>query len=182
VLRYFVFGFLSIAISLSGLAQEESTHHSSADISGSNLNRIGLFTGITLVPEHLSYGKDEYLVVPTYGIEYERVLKKWLAIGFLNELEMENYIIEVDHQESIKRSYIYVASVVVIFQPVNHLVLFAGPGYEFTSEHNFAVIKAGVGYNVHITREWNLVPEVFVDRVSNLYTTISFGLSIGKMF
>ena len=180
--RYFVFGFLTLAFSLGCIAQTEIIHDSESHISGGHNNRFGFFSGTSLVPTHVSKGKDEILYVPTYGIEYERIFSRWFAVGINNEIELQNYVIENAAGESINRSFIYVVSVVAIFQPIKNIILFIGPGYELTSDHNFAIVKVGAYYPFKLTRQWDFTPLIAFDRVSNLYTTFTFGISVGKKF
>jgi len=182
MLKYLVIGSLTMILSLTGFSQEETYHSSETYNSEAHLNRIGFCTGLTFVPAHLSNGKDEHLVVPTYGIEYERRIKKWFALGIINEFELENYMIEHGSEESIERSYIYVVSVVAFFKPFKNLLLFGGPGYELTSDHNFEVLKLGAAYEFEISEKWDLAPLMYLDKVSDIYTTYSFGLSIGRRF
>jgi hypothetical protein len=170
------------ALSITALAQEEDTYAKESETTEGHLNRIGLCSGLTFVPTDLTSGKKDFLVVPTYGLEYERRIKKWFALGIVNEFELENYMIEHETEESIERSYIYVVSILAFFKPVKNLVIFAGPGYELTSEHNFEVLKMGVSYEFELSEKWDLAPLLYLDRVSDLYTTYSFGLSIGRRF
>ena len=146
-------------------------------------NRIAFFTGTSLVPTELGHtGREEILYVPTYGIEYERAIAGWFGIGIHNELELQNYIIVDADENHINRSYVMVSAIILYFEPIDHLALFVGAGYEFTTEHNFSVIKIGAEYVIHLNKGWDIAPEIYLDHVSNLYTTYSFGLAIGMGF
>ncbi|HAW51564.1 MAG TPA: hypothetical protein DCX54_04425, partial [Flavobacteriales bacterium] len=168
--RYISIACLSIIVSLTALAQEEGIYETETHTGQGHLNRLGLCSGLTFVPTDLTNDKKDYLAVPTYGIEYIRKIKKWFLLGFVNEFELENYVIEHENEESIERSYIYVVSVLALFKPVKNLVIFAGPGYELTSDHNFEVLKIGVSYEFELSEKWDLAPLVYMDKVSDLYT------------
>jgi len=171
-----------------GFAQHE-TDSDSNKIEHSKINRyrnrLALFSGTSLVPAEIGHsGKRENIYVPTYGLEYERAIAGWFGLGIHNEIELQNYIIEHenDMEQDIARSYVMVSCVILYFEPIDHLALFIGGGYEFTTEHNFTVAKIGAEYVIHLNKGWDIAPEFYVDQVSNLYCTFSFGVAFGLGF
>ena len=148
-------------------------------------NAFGVFTGTTIVPTFIENGTvRQYMFVPTYGIEYGRRLNSWFYLGLHNELELQNYVISNEAGEELERSYIYVGSVLAVFAPFRTFVLYMGPGYEFTSDHNFRVFKVGMEYKLYRSShsDWYLAPEISLDWISTLYSTFSFGIVVGKVF
>ena len=184
--------FLCIALlsSFSILAQDQPEDHITPNsynirLEHSSKNILGIFTGTTMVPTQIgSDNHREIMFVPTYGLEYGRKVTPWLGFGIHNEFELQTYIISNDEGEELDRSYIYVGSLLAIIMPVKHLGIFFGPGYEFTSDHNFRVFKIGVEYAMYRGdgHGWYLAPELSVDWISTIYSTFSFGLVIGKGF
>ncbi len=147
-------------------------------------NRIAFFTGTSMATIKLE-GTDrpQTIFIPTYGISYDRKITSWMAIGVLTELELETYVIETDHGETIDRNYVYVGSVLFFLKtPVKHLVFLFGPGYELSTKQNFRIFKIGFAYDFEISNGWGIAPLVTYDRISNVYQTLTFGLDIGKKF
>ncbi len=147
-------------------------------------NRIAFFTGTSLAPTMLEGGNStDIIFVPTYGIEYEHRITSWLALGVMNEIELQNYIITTSEGEEINRSFIYVGTIIAAVKtPIKHLYFLFGPGYEIASIHNFTIFKIGFEYGIPIQNNWDISPEVTYDQISDIYHTITFGLAIGKKF
>jgi len=158
------------------LSQEEHNHEWK--------NRAAFFTGTSMAPTMLD-GKDPsmFIFVPTYGLEYERKITPWMALGVLTEIELENYVIEKSDGEVIDRSFVYVGTLLVLLKtPVKHLIFYFGPGYELASEQNFSIFKIGIEYDIEIGHNWGIAPDIAYDRISNVYRTFTFGIAIGKKF
>ena len=147
-------------------------------------DRLALFTGTSLAPTMLEgEGSNDIIFVPTYGIEYEHKINSWFALGIMNEIELQNYVITRSDGEEINRSFVYVGTLIAAVKtPINRLYFIFGPGYEIASDHNFTIFKFGFEYSVPIQHNWDIAPELTYDQISDIYHTITFGLAIGKSF
>ena len=105
-----------------------------------------------------------------------------MELGLNNELELQHYVIVDNENHQITRNYIYVVTGLVFIRPFNRFSLFFGAGHEFTGLQNYTVLKCGMEFAFELSDGWDLVPEISVDKVGNLYIAYTFGLSIGKEF
>jgi len=110
---------------------EEFRHH-----------RIALFTGYTWVPQGDHHGNvSGVVVVPTLGLDYQYWVSHRFALGVINDFELSTYVIEQSDGSQLTREYAYVGAAVAIWEAVESLAIFAGPGVELEKHENFFVVK-----------------------------------------
>lgn len=159
-------------------------HHDRENLENNFQNRIGFFSGTSVVPTHIAHQiSSEYTYVPTYGLEFGRSVTKWFGLAVHNEFELQHFVIvDEDENTDITRSNIYILTGLIYFIPIRHLGVYMGYGHEFTGSQGYEVYKVGMEYSIHINGGWDIAPEVCFDRVGNLFTTFTFGFTIGKSF
>ena len=97
------------------LAQEDSHEASEHSI---NRHKVGLFLGNSLIHEvhNTQTGKEQYVLAPTFGLDYEYWISHKWAIGTYNELAFLSIEVEHEHEEFVKRENVLLFSGVVIYE------------------------------------------------------------------
>lgn len=170
------------------LAQE---HHEEADPKSELENgrhSLAIYTGFTHVSsafyEHETHVQSTGKWVPTIGVDYFYSLNEKWHIGFIGDMEFDNYYIRLEDESEEERLNVIVASLVAGYKLTHHWFVFAGPGIETEfseSNKNFFVMKFGVSYDVEIANGWAIAPSLMYDYKQE-YQTVAYGLSIGKRF
>ena len=113
-------------------------------------------------------GKDEE--AGAIGLEYAyRFAEHWAVGGVIEGLGAD-----VIRDVSV--------AALISFHPAGHWRLFAGPGYEFTEQHDELLFRVGLGYEFSIGNHWILAPEAVVDLIESGKRTYILGLALGREF
>src|SRR5262245_59004351 len=85
-------------------------------------------------------GVNEWIAVPSWGLDYNYWLSKHWAIGLHTDIMIENFSVkdQGNHDETIERTKPFAAVPVGVFKPKEHSAFIAGMGAEFAKEGNFA--------------------------------------------
>ena len=144
---------------------------------------ISVLWGNTIVPAaKTSEGENSVSIFPSWGINYEYFLNNHFGLGLLNEFEMQSYAVEHDEDAIIERVYPVISSIVLIYEPINHLALFAGPGIEFEKSENLSIIKAGAAYTFPLPKYFGISLELSYERKNKTYDAWTLGILLGKGF
>lgn len=188
-----LFIFAAALISINAMAQHDE--HAGPNISTSHeasthgKHKLSLYTGFTHIPsafyEHETHEESTGKWVPTIGLDYYYSLNHKWAIGFIGDIELDQYYITTDNHDELERNNVVVASAVAKYKPTERIGIFAGPGleWEFKNHHteSFFVVKTGIEYEVAIEKGWELTP-LFSYDFKEEYSAYSFGITIGKRF
>ncbi len=168
---------LLLIITTWACGQHESETH---DDSHFQHHRLALFTGYGLIPGAINEsGKEQVKVIPVLGIDYEYWFNHKIALGLHNDLELASYSVENEKEKYLEREYAFVTALVFLYEPLRGLTFFAGPGYEFEKNHNFAVFKIGTDLTKSFKQGWSTGITLSYD-VKEVNSSFSFGLCIGK--
>jgi hypothetical protein len=163
--------------------QEGSDHHDLNYKNSFKKHYITVLWGNTLVPAaKTAEGENSVLLFPSLGINYEFLFNHRFGLAWMNEFEIQSYAVEHNEHAEIDREYPVISSVVLLYEPVNHLVLFAGPGIEFEKHHNFSILKAGIAYKFSLPKYYGLGFEFSYELKNKTYDAWTFGLIISKGF
>ncbi len=158
-------------------AQSELSH---TDTDSSEVRfRIALASLNSYVP---TVQESERMLIPAWGLEFEYFIDHQWAIAGNFELELLNYIVETGEEEAISRDYPFIASLLLIHEFNNRLVLSAGYGKEFEPRKNFDLLTFTASYKVPLSQNWDLSPGITYNSRFNAYDSWSLGLAIGKSF
>lgn len=122
------------------------------------------------------------LAIPSYGLDLEYWPSHKLGIGLHSDLELENFVVEREHQEVLEREYPVVASLDVLYRPWQGLVFQVGPGVEIDRNQHFFLFRLGMEYEVELGHHWDLYPTAFYDARADAFSSFSIGLGVGKRF
>ena len=104
------------------------------------------------------------------GIQYEYRFHQQWGVGGLFELL---------GQDTLRNA---IVAVPVSWHPSNNWRLFVGPGYEFTDKKDKALLRVGVGYEIHVNDRWTVAPEIFADFIDDGARTLVGGVAFGYQF
>lgn len=163
------------------ITHQEEEHHGK--------HKLAFFYGITHVPSafyaHETHVESTGKWVPTLGLDYFYTLNHKWDIGFIGDVELDQYYIRTSEEDDLERNNVVVLSAVANYKATKHIGIFAGPGFEteFKSgeSETFFVFKVGIEYEVEIADGWDLAP-VFAYDFKEEYSSYAFGMSIGKRF
>ncbi|WP_299060413.1 hypothetical protein [uncultured Polaribacter sp.] len=143
--------------------------------------RISPIISHTFIPVSTNEG-DETVIVPSFGLDLEYwITKKW-GFGFHNDIELETFEIEREHQLFVEKEYPIVLTFDALYKFKENWIFVAGTGVEFEKNENLFVIRTGLEYEVEFGKHWDVAPTVFYDYRSNNTGTFSIGIGIGKRF
>jgi hypothetical protein len=164
-------------------AQENADHHKAKAGHSFKKHNVSILWGNTLVPAAKTAGGENSVVLfPSWGVNYEYSFNHRIGIAWMNEFEMQSYAIEHDDHAEIEREYPVISSIVFVYEPFRHLVLFAGPGIEFEKTHNYSIIKAGAAVKFPLPKYFGIALELSYERKNKTYDAWTMGILIGKGF
>lgn len=162
------------------LAQVE--HHEQSEFSLKR-HKVGIFMGNSLIHEvHNTHtGKEQYVLAPTFGLDYEYWISHKWAIGSYNEFTFLNIEVEQDHEEFVKRENVMLFSAVVVYELFPKFSIFAGTGFETDPHHTLWIRYVGAEYAFIRGDNWEVsVSAGFINK--DLYDAFTFGFVIGRRF
>ena len=143
-------------------------------------HRIALFTGYTLVSGAVtSDSSTKMIVAPTIGFDYEYYFSEKIAIGSVNDLELDDYVVEDSEGELLERDYSFSTALIFIYEPFEWWSVFAGGGYEFESNEGFPLIKVGTDFTKKFEQGWDVGISIDYD-IKAENSSPAIGVSIGK--
>ena len=162
------------------LAQENSHEEHTTTL---KRHKVGLFMGNSLIHEvHNTHtGKEQYVLAPTFGLDYEYWISHKWAIGTYNEVAFLNIEVEQDHEEFVKRENVMLFSGVVVYELFPKFSIFAGTGFETDPHHTLWIRYVGAEYAFIQCVNWEVSVAVgFINK--DLYDAFTFGVVIGRRF
>ena len=129
--------------------------------------------------------ENNFLVLPIWGLDLQYWFNEKWAIGFKGDVEIAIYIIEDKDKEShLERENPIILTTPLFFSPWenNGWVFFLGQGVELEGDHNFFVLRSGVGYEVHLPNNWDVSPEFIYDIKGGYVNSFTIAIGIGNKF
>lgn len=188
--------FCSLTTVFISAQHHEESHESTQVHESQNLpdeqhhgkHKIAIYGGFTHVDaafyEHETSEESTGKWVPTLGIDYFYALNDKFHLAFIGDIELDSYYIKHGDESDLERSNVLVLTPMGIYKLTHNIGLGLGAGVEieFASHVKYlAVIKAGIEYEVPITKGWELTPSFTFDYKEE-YSTFAFGMSLGKRF
>ena len=182
MLRIYFLGLIAIFIAIMPLAAQEKSDESKAH--SIKRHKIGAFIGNAVIHgvHNTQTGHEQYVLAPTFGLDYEYWINHKWAIGTYNEVAHVNIEVETEeHEEYIKRENTALFSVVALYEPIDKLGIFAGTGIETDPNHTFWIRYLGLEYAFVRCNDWDVSLAVgYVNK--DLYDVFTFGVVIGRRF
>lgn len=161
-------------LSLMGNAQEEDEINE-AGIS----HKVAVVFGYTYIPVAFEEGKEEGSVfVPTLGLDYFMQFKERWKIGAVLDLELANYIVDLNREE-LERDKALVTGILVGYEFAPRWSFLIGPGMEFEKHENLFIIRMSTEYEFELGNNWGLFPSANYD-LKKEYSTWSLNMGVSK--
>lgn len=171
----YVIGVLSALLCSSAASGQE--HEGTRD-EGARPNLIRFMAGYSVVPDIESSSSE---VIPALGFDYQRFVSGRLYVGTYNDLELTTYLIRTDDGDLLEREYAFVSTVVVGYDFKPWFSAFVGPGYEFETNKNFFVFRAGVEFMKELTERYTVSIPLYYDYKVE-YAALGIGLAVAWKF
>jgi hypothetical protein len=139
--------------------------------------------GYVLVPDQVEDTDGKIRIVPSFGLDYIRILSPKWAIGLINDIELSSYYIHDPKEESgvLEREFAFISSVCVFYNILDEWTVFVGAGYEFETNQNFFATRLGTEYEVPIRNDWDVSFGLNWD-YKEIYNSFGFNVAFGKRF
>ncbi len=134
------------------------------------------------------------ITLPSFGLNYSYFFNKKWGIGLHNDIILEDFVVKKSSNLSrsseteeenigvIERGTPVSMAIIAIYKPLPFLGLIAGAGREFSPHEDFTVIRFGVEIPYHLPKNWELFGVVSYDINIDAYTSLTYGIGIGKQF
>lgn len=176
--KVLLFSLILLLVLVKGISQHDPNHHD--DHTSIQPHRISLFTGYALITEAVSESAEkEAKIIPALGFDYDYWFSHKFAVGIKTLLELNSYVVEQSHEETLEREFAFVIATIAIWEPVTGWALFAGPGVELEKHHNFFLIKVGTDVAKTFEQGWSVGITVDYD-FKEVNSSLSFGITVSK--
>ncbi len=149
-------------------------------------HEITLVMGNAHVPSGLTIeGGNKWLVLTSWGLDYDyRLNEKW-AISLQTDLIIENFEVKAfktNPEEFLERSYPFTIALAGMYELTNHFAIIAGSGIEIASEENLYVLRLGLDYGWEIDESWGIGLTLLYDYKVDAYDSLTFGVGASRLF
>jgi hypothetical protein len=127
---------------------------------GHEQDEVGLFLGGSHHSEENGF---------SVGLDYEHRISDIFGVGGLVEYTTEDF-----------DSWVFAAPVFI--HPYMGLRLLAAPGFENRESENKFLVRAGIAYQIPVTKGVSITPEYNVDFITNGEKVHVYGVSVGVGF
>ncbi len=160
-------------------SQKNNSHpvHDSKEISDSNV-RIAAVISHTYLK---GAGIDEYLIIPSLGLDIDYWFNHKWGIGLHNDIEIENFIIEDQDSRELERVNPLVLTLDILYN-TNGFILSLGPGIEIEKNKSYMLLRLGLEYEQSINQDYYFMPTIFFDQRLDGFSTATIGFGIGHIF
>ncbi len=155
-------------------------HHASHGMKGSSRLTLGL--GHTHVSEGKVEGKKEWIVMPSWSLNYDYWLSDKWAVGVQTDLLLETFLIENNEDELIERKHPLSVVPVALYKAGKNLTLFGGIGAEFSKGQNLFTTRLGLEYGFHLPKNWEVGASMLWDGKWNYYNSWSLAFTVSRIW
>jgi hypothetical protein len=156
------------------------SHTSLHGMKGSHRLTLGL--GHTHISEGKVDGKTQWLVMPSWSVNYDYWLSDKWAIGLQNDLILESFVIENYEEELIERAHPLAVVPVAIYKPGKNLILLGGVGAEIAKGNTLATTRLGMEYGFHFPKNWEVGAALVWDNKWNYYNSWGLVFTISRIW
>jgi len=165
--------------------QEENEEANEADTEEVKKHSLALFFTHSYISQGVSDGKKDWLIVPSFAINYNYSFDHKWSLGLHTDIIIEDFIVERagSDEEVLQREFPFSALVVGSHKFTENFGIAVGFGAEWETNESFVVARFGAEYGIEIpAREMEVIFAFNYDVIFNAYNSINFGLGIAKKF
>ncbi len=178
----FVLGSLQYPCFSQHHAADTTLMHNPSSHGMKGSHRLTLGMGHTHVSEGKVDGKTEWIVMPSWSLNYDYWLSAKWAIGLQTDLLLETFVIENHEEELIERNHPLAVVPVAMFKPGKNLSIFGGVGVEFSKGNNLSTTRLGLEYGFHLPKNWEVGATMLWDGKWNYYNSWGLAFTISKIW
>jgi hypothetical protein len=151
-------------------------------------HEVAFLLAHTAVSQGINVNGDRtWLMLPSWGLNYNFWLSSKWAIGLHTDLISETYLVTENHNEGeeepvVERTRPIAPAVMATYRPHEHLAFTLGAGQEFAQEGNLPLARAGVEYTIHLGGPWETSGSFAYDFRFNAYDSYTLGIGITRTF
>jgi hypothetical protein len=132
-------------------------------------------------------GERGWLMLPSWGLNYNYWLSERWAIGLHTDLITETFVVKENHNEAkgepeVERTRPIAPAIMASFRPHHHWAFTLGAGAEFAQEGDLFLMRAGTEYTIHLGGPWETSGSFAYDLRSNAYDSYTLGIGITRTF
>ena len=94
-------------------------------------------------------------------------------------LKYQLYVIEDEEGTELERECPFASSLVFLYNPIEGLGFYVGPGIEFEGSENLFLINVGISYEVTFNDYWDMSPELGYEIKGGHTGVFTFGVCVG---
>lgn len=178
--------FYSFFILIIFQTSAQETKENNVNESKKGMQQLSLLLSHSHITEGESTdGGKQWIVVPSWGLDYNYWLSSHWAIGIHSDMILESFKVKSEGEEdgsAIERNRPIAIVPVAVFKPKEHSSFIVGLGKEFAPEEDFTLMRLGYEYGIEIGKQWEFCAGLTYDLKFNVYNTWTFGLGISKSF
>ena len=159
-------------------SHEHSDHHTPK-------NEVSLLLSHAHVSQGLVEGKTKWLALPSWQLNYNRILSHHWMLGVHMDIIIEDFVVSSENHEEeggLERSYPLAIALCGTYKPNHHLGFLLGFGGELEESESFYLLRAGVEGSLPIKNHFELVANILYDFKIDAYNTWSLGVGVAKQF
>jgi len=178
-ITFLIVCFLSITF-FQAIAQEEAQSEEQESI---KRNKIAVVFGDALIHEvrNTTTGKEQFVMAPTFGLDYTYALSHHWSIGTYNEISFLNIEVEDGQDQYVKRENTLLFSLGAGYEITKRFGVFAGAGIETDPNETLMILYTGAEYTIIRSNDWDVALAAgYITK--ELYDSFTFGVVIGRRF
>jgi hypothetical protein len=179
---------LAIALLMAPLLLDAQEHAAEPVAEEHPHHEVGLMIAHTVVSQGIDINGDRtWMVLPSWGLNYNYWLSRHWAIGLHTDLITETFKVDEDLHEgeekpTVERTRPIAPAVMVSWKPRKHVSMLLGCGEEFAKEGDLFLMRAGVEYTIHLGGAWETSGSFAYDFRFNAYDSYTFGIGVTHTF
>lgn len=174
---------VSILLSLvcmKAFSQHEA-HDQHEEVHPSTYHKLSLVMANSLITNSVDRN-NEILIVPTFGVNYDYWFQRKWAIGLHTDLVLQQYKVELHHDERIlERENPVALCAMVSYQIIPRWAIMGGYGIELERNENINLFRFGLEYGIPLKDHWELAFTLEYDHKIKAYSSVMFGVVFSKL-
>lgn len=171
---------------LSGVLRGQDMHEAPAEEHARH--EVSVLLAHTSVSQGINVvGDRTWLMLPSWGLNYNYWLTHRWAIGLHTDLITETFVVtenhnEADNEPEVERTRPVAPALMLSYRPHHHWAFILGGGIEFAKEENLALVRAGTEYTIHLGGPWETSGSLAYDFRFDAYDSYTLGIGVTRVF
>ena len=177
-MKIFPFFISAICFFSAPLLAQEDTESSKKSV-------LTMSIGHAHIGQGVQNGNRKTLVLPAWGLTYDRLINEKWKIGLHTDIIVEEFEVEIKENDvdiTVSRSRPFSSALTVSHELTDFLAASIGIGREFAPEEDFNLIRIGIEPYVELPNNFEVVGTFSVDFRFEAYNAFNLALGIAKRF